>query len=176
MDQQKIQAITDWPPPKDIHALRAFLGLCNFYRRFVKDYSLIAVPLTELLKKVMPWEWGPKRAEAFNVFKAAMSSSPVLALPNLDKPFEVQTDASNYALGGVLLQEGYPVAYESRKLKDAERRYTAHEKELLAEEIYEGLFWRNVMILCGPAIPVKNAPWRYFAVHIIGLKWPMTLL
>nr|XP_009769533.1 PREDICTED: uncharacterized protein LOC104220373 [Nicotiana sylvestris] len=57
MDKQKIHAITDWPPPKDIHALRAFLGLCNFYRRFVKNYSLIAVPLTELLKKVTPWEW-----------------------------------------------------------------------------------------------------------------------
>ncbi|XP_016444096.2 putative mitochondrial protein AtMg00860 [Nicotiana tabacum] len=100
MDQQKIQAITDWPPPKDIHALRAFLGLCNFYRRFMKNYSLIAVPLTELLKKVTPWEWGPKLAKVF------MSSSPILALPDLAKPFEVQTDASDYALGGVLLQEG----------------------------------------------------------------------
>ncbi|OIT34346.1 putative mitochondrial protein, partial [Nicotiana attenuata] len=98
MDQQKIQAITDWPPPKDVHALRAFLGLCNFYRRFVKNYSLITVPLTELLKKVTPWDWGPRRAEAFNVLKAAMSSSPVLALPDLAKPFEVQTDASDYAL------------------------------------------------------------------------------
>ncbi|OIT08969.1 putative mitochondrial protein, partial [Nicotiana attenuata] len=98
MDQQKIQAITDWPPPKDAHALRAFLGLCNFYRRFVKNYSLIAVPLTELLKKVTPWDWGPRRAEAFNALKAAMSSSPVLALPDLAKPFEVQMDASDYAL------------------------------------------------------------------------------
>ncbi|OIT06388.1 putative mitochondrial protein, partial [Nicotiana attenuata] len=98
MDQQKIQAITDWPTPKDVHALRAFLGLCNFYQRFVKNYSLIAVPLTELLKKVTPWDWGPRRAEAFNALKAAMSSSPVLALPDLAKPFEVQTDASDYAL------------------------------------------------------------------------------
>ncbi|XP_075099538.1 putative mitochondrial protein AtMg00860 [Nicotiana tabacum] len=131
MDQQKIQAITNWPPPKDIHALKAFFGLCNFYRRFVKNYSLIAVPLAELLKKVTPWEWGPKRAGAFNALKAAMSSSPVLALPDLAKPFEVQIDAYDYALGGVLLQEGNPVAYKSRKLKDAERRYAAHEKELL---------------------------------------------
>uniref|UniRef100_A0A1S4D424 Reverse transcriptase/retrotransposon-derived protein RNase H-like domain-containing protein n=1 Tax=Nicotiana tabacum TaxID=4097 RepID=A0A1S4D424_TOBAC len=132
MDQQKIQAITEWPPLEDIHALRSFLGLCNFYRCFVKSYSLVAVPLTELLKKVTPWDWGPKRAEAFDALKMAMSSSPVLALPDLAKPFEVQTDASIYALGGVLPQEGHPVAYESRKLKDAERRYAAHEKELLA--------------------------------------------
>lgn len=104
MGQQKIQAIIEWPPPKDIHTLRSFLGLCNFYRRFVKSYSLIAVPVTELLKKVTPWDWGPKRTEAFNALKMAMSSSPVLALPDLSKPFEVQTDASDYALGGVLLQ------------------------------------------------------------------------
>nr|XP_016502866.1 PREDICTED: uncharacterized mitochondrial protein AtMg00860-like [Nicotiana tabacum] len=63
MDQQKIQAITEWLPPKDIHALRSFLGLCNFYRQFVKSYSLIAVQLTELLKKATPWDWGPKRAD-----------------------------------------------------------------------------------------------------------------
>uniref|UniRef100_A0A1S4BZT8 Reverse transcriptase n=1 Tax=Nicotiana tabacum TaxID=4097 RepID=A0A1S4BZT8_TOBAC len=98
----------------------------------LSNYSLIAVPLIELLKKVTPWDWGPKRVEAFNALKMAMSSSPVLALPDLAKPFKVQTDASEYALGGVLLQEGHPVAYESRKLKDAERRYAAHEKELLA--------------------------------------------
>ncbi|OIT28605.1 putative mitochondrial protein, partial [Nicotiana attenuata] len=98
MDQQKIPAIIDWPLPKDIHALRAFLGICNFYRRFVKTYSLITVPLTELFKKVTPWDWGPRRAEAFNALKAAMSSSLVLALPDLAKPFEVETDASDYAL------------------------------------------------------------------------------
>ncbi|OIT40549.1 putative mitochondrial protein, partial [Nicotiana attenuata] len=98
MDQQKIQAITDWPPPKDIHALRAFLGLCNFYQRFVKNHSLIVVPLIELLKKVMPWDWGHRRAEAFNALKAAISSSHILALLDLAKPFEVQTDASDYAL------------------------------------------------------------------------------
>nr|XP_016507583.1 PREDICTED: uncharacterized mitochondrial protein AtMg00860-like [Nicotiana tabacum] len=89
MDQQKIQAITEWPPPKDIDALRSFLGLCNFYQCFVKSYSLIAVLLTELLKKVTVWDWGPKRVEAFNALKMTMSSSPVLALPDLAKPFEV---------------------------------------------------------------------------------------
>ncbi|XP_070007294.1 uncharacterized mitochondrial protein AtMg00860-like [Nicotiana sylvestris] len=132
MDQQKIQAIIDCPPPKDIHSLRAFLGLCNFYQRFVKNYYLIAMSLTKLLKKVTPWYWGPRRAEAFNTLKAAMSSSPVFALPNLAKPFEVQIDAFDYALGGVLLQEAHPVAYESWKLKGAEQCYAAHKKELLA--------------------------------------------
>nr|XP_016453102.1 PREDICTED: uncharacterized mitochondrial protein AtMg00860-like [Nicotiana tabacum] len=79
MDQQKIQAITYWPPPNDIHALGAFLGLCNFYWRFMKNYSIFVVPLRELFKKVMPWDWGPMGGEAFNVLKTAMSSSAVLA-------------------------------------------------------------------------------------------------
>nr|XP_018625593.1 uncharacterized mitochondrial protein AtMg00860-like [Nicotiana tomentosiformis] len=65
MDKQKIKAITDWPPPKDIHALRSFFGLCNFYRLFVKNYSLIAVPLIELLKKATPWDWGPSLLKLF---------------------------------------------------------------------------------------------------------------
>ncbi|OIT22989.1 putative mitochondrial protein, partial [Nicotiana attenuata] len=94
----KRRVTVDWPPPKDVHALRAFLGLCNFNRRFVQNYSLIAVPLIELLKKVTPWDWGSRRAESFNALKAAMSSSPVLAFPDLAKPFEVQMDASDYAL------------------------------------------------------------------------------
>ncbi|OIT19393.1 hypothetical protein A4A49_58927, partial [Nicotiana attenuata] len=94
---QKIQTIIDWSPPKDIHALRVFHGLCNFYRWFVK-ITLVVVSLVELLKKVMPWGWGLKRAEAFYALKAAMSSSPILALPNLAKPFEFQMDASYYAM------------------------------------------------------------------------------
>ncbi|XP_070057387.1 uncharacterized protein [Nicotiana tomentosiformis] len=97
-------------------------------RRYPHHFST-PVPLTELLKKFMPWDWGPRRAEAFNALKMAISSSPVLALPKLAKPFEVQTNVSDYALGGVLLQEEHPMAYESRKLKDAERRYAAHEKD-----------------------------------------------
>ncbi|XP_070036452.1 uncharacterized protein [Nicotiana tomentosiformis] len=106
----------------------------------------VNVPLTELLKKVTPWDWGPKRAEAFDALKMAMSSSPVLALPDLAKPFEVQTDASDYALGGVLLQEGHHVAYESRKLKDAERRYAAHEKELLGCDAEENTWERGTKL------------------------------
>ncbi|XP_060196262.1 uncharacterized protein LOC132625679 [Lycium barbarum] len=161
MDQQKIKAVTDWPPPKDIHALRAFLGLCNFYRRFVKNYSLIALPLIELLKKITPWDWSPKRADVFNSLKVAMSSSPVLALPDLTRPFEVETDASDYALGGVLLQEGHPVAYESRKLKDAERRYAAHEKELL-DVVHCLRLWRNYLLGSPFVVKTDNTAVSHF--------------
>ncbi|XP_019248501.1 PREDICTED: protein NYNRIN-like [Nicotiana attenuata] len=84
------------------------------------DEHKTALPLTKLLKKVTPWDWGPRQAEAFNALKAAMSSSLVLAFSDLAKPFKVQIDTSDYVLGGVLLQVWNPVAYESRKLKDTE--------------------------------------------------------
>ncbi|KAE8675250.1 hypothetical protein F3Y22_tig00111689pilonHSYRG00081 [Hibiscus syriacus] len=108
------------------------LGLANYYQRFVKGYSKIAAPLTELLKKDKAWDWGPKCQSAFDEIKLAMTSEPVLVLPDHTKPFEVFTDASDVAIGGVLMQEGHPVAYESRKLNETERRYTVHEKEMTA--------------------------------------------
>ncbi|XP_060210895.1 uncharacterized mitochondrial protein AtMg00860-like [Lycium barbarum] len=108
MKQQKIQDVTDWPPPKDILALRAFLGLCKFYRRFVKNYSLIALLLTELLKKITPLDWAPKKAEAFDSLKVAMSNSPVLAFPDLTKPFKVINGCLWIWIGRSLTTRGAP--------------------------------------------------------------------
>jgi hypothetical protein len=132
MDQDKVKAIEEWQPPSNVSELRSFLGLANYYRRFVKGYSKIASPLTELLKKGRIYNWSEECQRAFMELKEAMSKDPVLALPDIGKPFEIQTDASDYALSGVLLQDGHPIAYESRKLNQAERNYAAHEKELLA--------------------------------------------
>ncbi|XP_070003243.1 uncharacterized mitochondrial protein AtMg00860-like [Nicotiana sylvestris] len=137
IDQQKIQAIIDWSSPMDIHSLRGFHGLCNFYRQFVKNYSLIAVPLTELLKKVTPWDCGPRRVEAFNALKVAMYSSPVLALPDLAKPFE------------------------SWKLKDEERCYAAHEKELLVV-IHCLRLWRHYLLGTPFVVKIDNTAVSHF--------------
>ncbi|KAL0422585.1 UNVERIFIED_CONTAM: Transposon Tf2-11 polyprotein [Sesamum latifolium] len=135
MDPKKVQAIEEWQPPSDVHDLRSFLGLANYYRRFVKGYSEIARPMTDLLKKTETWKWTPQCQESFDNLKRAMVTDPVLALPDMSKPFVVETDASDFALGGVLVQDGHPVAFESRKLKDVERRYSVHEKELLAPKL-----------------------------------------
>ena len=132
MDGAKIRVIEDWEPPTKVTELRSFLGLANFYRKFVKGYSKIAAPLTELLKKDKAWDWNTKCQEAFEGLKKAMASEPVLVLPDHTKPFEIYTDASDVAIGGVLMQEGHPVAYESRKLNETEQRYTVHEKEMTA--------------------------------------------
>ncbi|TYK07217.1 polyprotein [Cucumis melo var. makuwa] len=95
--------------------------------RFSKRVS----PLTELLKKNVQWSWTPECQAAFDDLKQAMMEGPVLGIANVTKPFEVETDASDYALGGVLLQNGHPITYESRKVKAVEKRYTVFEKEML---------------------------------------------
>ncbi|RVX03852.1 Transposon Tf2-2 polyprotein [Vitis vinifera] len=132
MDKGKVQAIMEWTVPSKVTELRSFLGLANYYRRFIKGYSKTVSPLTDLLKKDNQWDWSRQCQMAFESLKEAMSTEPVLRLPDLDLPFEVQTDASDRALGGVLVQEGHPVAFESRKLNNAEQRYSTHEKEMTA--------------------------------------------
>ena len=132
MDERKVQAVIDWPTPTKVTELRSFLGLANYYRRFIKGYSKIVSPLTDLLKKDRAWDWDIECQMAFESLKQAISKEPVLQLPNLDLPFEVQTDALDKALGGVLVQEGHPVAFESRKLNGEEQRYSTHEKYMTA--------------------------------------------
>lgn len=132
MDEKKVKAILDWSAPTKVTELRSFLGLANYYRKFIKGYSKKVSPLTDLLKKDKQWVWSEECQQAFEMLKQAVSTEPVLRLPDFGLPFEVHTDASDRAIGGVLVQEGHPCAFESRKLKDAEQRYTTHEKEMTA--------------------------------------------
>ena len=132
IDQARIQAILEWEPPTKVTELRSFLGLVNYYRKFIKSYAVIATPLTDLLKKNRDWDWSSKCQGAFVALKRTVTEEPVLALPDFSEPYEVHTDASDFAIGGVLMQEGHSVAYESRKLNDTERRYTVQEKEMTA--------------------------------------------
>ncbi|KAL0315101.1 UNVERIFIED_CONTAM: Retrovirus-related Pol polyprotein from transposon.6 [Sesamum calycinum] len=120
--------------------LRSFLGLANYYRRFIKGYSKIVNPLTDLLRKDQKWEWTVACEDAFKLLKQAISSQPVLKLPQFDRPFEVQVDASDRALGGVLVQDKHPVAFESRKLKDAELRRKLVEEYVAALTVVESDF------------------------------------
>ncbi|XP_072071838.1 uncharacterized mitochondrial protein AtMg00860-like [Arachis hypogaea] len=101
MDKAKVQAVLDWKQPKNLKQLRGFLGLTGYYRRFIKGYAAIASPLTDLLKKDS-FNWNDKAELAFNQLKSAITSQPVLALPNFALPFEVETDASGNGIGAVL--------------------------------------------------------------------------
>ena len=147
VDPEKVKDIVIWPQPSNVSEIRGFLGITGWYRIFVKDYALIATPLTELLKKGIRIEWKPEHESSFSELKGYLVSTPILKLPDFTKEFEVVTDASKLALGGVLTQEGRRVAYTSRKLKDHEKNYATHDLELLAV-IHALKLWRHYLLGC----------------------------
>ncbi|KAK4311269.1 hypothetical protein Pmani_017203 [Petrolisthes manimaculis] len=136
--QDKVKKITDAPRPLTKKALRSFLGLSSYYRKFIPHYATIASPLTDMVKKNKPnqLQWEEPQQRAFHTLKHSLSSSPVLRLPTMEEDFILRTDASNVGLGAVLLQEvdgvKYPLAYASKKLLLREQRYSVIEKECLA--------------------------------------------
>ena len=132
----KISAVRDWPAPRNAHDVRSFLGLAGFYRKFVKDFSKLALPMTELTHEKCPWTWGAVQKESFEALKASLCSAPVLLIPDPSLPYTLNTDACNYAIGATLQQDHgnglQPVAYRSKKLSPAERNYDTREKEFMA--------------------------------------------
>ncbi len=136
MEVDKVNAIHTWPVPTNVRELRSFLGLAGYYRRFVQNFSKIAIPLTELLHSSTVWVWGDRQQVAFEQLKLAVSTAPVLIIPDPNKQFTVLTDASGYAVGAALCQDHgkglQPCAYLSHKLNTAEQNYPVHEQELLA--------------------------------------------
>jgi len=115
MEEDKIRALKDWPKPTSLKLLRGFLGLTGYYIRFIRNYASLATPLTDMLKKDN-FKWTTAAENAFVKLKKALTSSPVLALPNFTQPFTLETYASGIGIGAVLLQQAHPVAYYSKKL------------------------------------------------------------
>jgi hypothetical protein len=132
VDEEKVKAIKDWPTPLNVSQVRSFHGLADFYRRFVKDFSMIAAPLNNLTKKDVPFKWGDEQDQAFNELKTKLCEAPLLQLPDFGTTFEIECDASGIGIGGVLLQEGKHVAYFSKKLNGPYLNYSVYDKELYA--------------------------------------------
>ncbi|CAB3241848.1 unnamed protein product [Arctia plantaginis] len=134
---KKTEAVHKFPKPKNQHELRQFLGLSGFFRRFIKDYAIIASPLTDLLKKDQKWAWRVPHETAFTLLKNLLSSRPLLSLYNPLAETQLHTDASKHGLAGILLQRNpdgalQPVSYFSRKTTAEEQKYHSFELETLA--------------------------------------------
>jgi len=102
MKKEKVDGVLSWPEPKNAKDIRKFLGLANYYRRFIKDFAQVARPMNMLTRKDMKWQWGEEQQKVFDKLKRIFTIKPVLAAPDLDKEFRVEADASNYAMGEVL--------------------------------------------------------------------------
>ncbi|GLT71301.1 hypothetical protein SLA2020_433320 [Shorea laevis] len=123
--------MVQWPLQKTIKALRGFLGLTGYYRKFIRGYGSIAAPLTALLKK-NSFKWNDQATEAFHHLKKVITNPPVLKLPDFTKTFTIECDACGNGIGAVLMQEGQPIAFYSQALKGRALMLSTYEKELLA--------------------------------------------
>lgn len=198
-DRHKVDAIKEYAPPSTKQGLQRYLGACSWFRGFIFDFSQVAKPLTDCLRKEVLWpiEWTQERLLAFNTLKERLITAPTLAVGDPSKPYTLYTDASGVALGAVLLQEKeeggglQPIAFESRKLKDEETRYTVGEQELLAichafkvwRAYLEGALGTIVMsdhnnlkyLMASPRLAGKRAGWMeklqafdFSIVHVKG--------
>jgi len=150
MQDAKIFAIRDWPPCRNVTEVRAFMGLSGYYRRFVKDFSVIVAPLYGLMKKGVDFQWTAECQEAFDELKHRLMTGPILALPENGGTFILDTDASDAEMGAVLSQlqsgEEKVIAYASRTMSNAEKKYATTRKKLLA--VVYGLKQFRQYLLC----------------------------
>ena len=135
-DDAKISAVKEWPTPQNVHEVRSFMGLCSYYRKFIKNFAEIARPLHKLTEKNVKFVWSDNCTQAFQKLKECLICAPVLAYPSLDHTFILDTDASNDSIGAVLSQvidgQERVIAYGSKALLKAERNYCVTRRELLA--------------------------------------------
>ena len=149
MEEEKVKSVLDWPTPKCVKDVQKFLGLANYYCRFIESFASMARPLHDMVKKNRKWDWTEKQEKAFRELKERFTKEPVLAAPDLDKKMRMEVDALDYATEGVLSMESEdglwrPVVFLSKSLNETERNYEIYDKEMLA--IIRGLEnWRHLL-------------------------------
>jgi hypothetical protein len=185
-DPKKVEAVQTWPVPRNVHDMRSFLGLVDYFHNFIDHYSEIAVPLTNLTRKANAWNWTGRCQNAFELLKQKLIEAPFVHTHHERLPYEVVTDASDLNLGTVLLQEGHPVAFKSRKLNSAELNYNVTEKEMLAV-VHAFRVWRcylegadftvytdhvsNTFFQTQPNLSRRQARWSEFLQRFGAFQW-----
>ena len=138
MDQAKVAGVTEWPTPSNRKEVQSFLGFTNFYRRFIQEFSHLAHPLFNLMRKDTEWRWGAEEQSAFDSLKEWITTAPILTLPDNSRPFRIEADSSYFATRAVLSQQSpednkwHPVVFLSKSLSPVEQNYKIHNKEILA--------------------------------------------
>ncbi|GFW06160.1 hypothetical protein TNCV_36361 [Trichonephila clavipes] len=159
VDPEKVASILDIPPPKNVKELQSFLQTCSWFRRYIQDFAKISRPLSYLTKKKVKWQWGFDQQNAFQTLKNSLTTPPVLKQADGTKPYIIRTDASNYALGAVLLQgEGsdeHPIEYASRLLTPAERNYSTTFAVVWALKKFRGYIEGTEITVASDHQPLK---------------------
>jgi hypothetical protein len=145
VDPSKVEAVSKWKQPSNVSEVRSFLGMEGYYCRFIKGFSSISRPMTELLKIYNKFIWTPKCEESFQIIKKKLTTTPVLTLPDIHQSFVIFCDASRQGLGCVLMQNEKVIAYASRLLKPHEQNYPTHHLELAAI-VHAQKIWRHYLI------------------------------
>jgi hypothetical protein len=151
VDEAKIEAIKSWTIPATLTQLQSFLGLEGFYQRFMRNFSTIAAPLNDLMKKGVLFRWGAAQDLSFHTLIDRLTHAPLLQLLDFDKTFELECDASGIGIGGVLLQEGKLVAYFTKKLSGPSLNYSTYNKEFYALvhvlETWQNYLWHKEFVI-----------------------------
>jgi hypothetical protein len=127
VDPSKVNDVLSWKTPQNVSDIRSFLGLAGYDRRFIEGFSKISKPMMKLLAKGKTFEWTPRRKACFQELKKRLTTSLVLTMPDVERPFSIYCDASRQGLGCVLMQDGHVVAYASRQLRKHEEKYPTHD-------------------------------------------------
>ena len=137
MEKEKVKGVLEWLTPTCVKDVQKFLGLANYYCRFIEGFAIVARPLHDLVKKDKKWDWTEREEKAFEELKERFTKEPVLATPDIDKKMRIEVDALDYTTGGVLSMEcedrlWRPVVFLSKSLNETERNCEIHNKEMLA--------------------------------------------